>query len=269
MELNSADNTGQWLHALPSPALRNNVNPELYRKMIQRRVRTPLFDQEFTCPLCDGVIDIYGDHCLVWAGGGDRTKRHNTLRNHVFHWSCSAGLNPELEKPGLLQPRPLQGPLPENGVPAGSDLRRPADVFLPRWRAGPPAALDFAVTSGLRPDMVQNSIQNATTAATTYEAFKCSHNQTELDCQSAGISFIPMVVEADSGCWGPSAARVFSELAKRKACVSGEFRNTTLMHLYQNLGISLHRENARAILRRMANYSDPRPLLAAATAAQC
>ena len=117
--------------------------------------------------------------------------------------------------------------------------------------------------------MVQNSIQNAMTAATTYEAFKCSHNQTEFDCQSAGISFIPMVVEADSGCWGPSAARVFSELAKRKACVSGEFRNTTLTHFYQNLGISLHRENARAILRRMANYSDPRPLLAAATAAQC
>eukprot|EP00973_Karenia_brevis_P024501 3379831-Karenia_brevis.AAC.1 len=76
------------------------------------------------------------------------------LRNHVYHWSLSAGLNPELEKAGLLPPRPLQGSAPENGVPQGPGARRPADVFLPRWRAGPPAALDFAVTSGLRPDVV-------------------------------------------------------------------------------------------------------------------
>eukprot|EP00973_Karenia_brevis_P088710 12302181-Karenia_brevis.AAC.1 len=66
----------------------------------------------------------------------------------------------------------------------------------------------------------------------------------------AGISFIPMVVEADSGSLGPSAAKVFSELAKSKACVTGEPRNAVLTHLHQSLGITLHRENARAILRR-------------------
>eukprot|EP00973_Karenia_brevis_P085829 11906094-Karenia_brevis.AAC.1 len=136
------------------------------------------------------------------------------LRNHVFHWCLNAGLNPELEKPGLLQARPYQGSVPENGLHQEPGARRPADVFLPRWRAGPPAALDFAVTSALRSDMVQSSIQDAMAATTIYEDFKRSHNNTDVDCQSAGISFIPLVVEADSGGWGPSAARVFSELAK-------------------------------------------------------
>ena len=28
--------------------------------------------------------------------------------------------------------------------------RRPADVYLPRWSSGGPAALDFAITSGLQ-----------------------------------------------------------------------------------------------------------------------
>eukprot|EP00973_Karenia_brevis_P086011 11928952-Karenia_brevis.AAC.1 len=103
-------------------------------------------------------------------------------------------------------------------------------------------------------------------ATMLYEDYKRSHNNTEVDCQSAGISFIPVVVEADSGCWGPSAAKVFSELAKVKACTTGELRNSTLSHLYQSLGITLHRENARAILRRSGNFSNPLPLLSAATA---
>ena len=28
-------------------------------------MRVPIFDSEFYCPCCDGVVDVYGDHCLV------------------------------------------------------------------------------------------------------------------------------------------------------------------------------------------------------------
>ena len=237
--------------------------------MIQRWVRAPLFHEEFTCPLCDGIVDIYGDHCLVCSGGGDRTKRHNLLRNSAFHWCYNAGLNPELEKPGLLQPRPLQGALPENGIHLVSDARRPADIFLPRWRSGLPAALDFAVTSGLRADVVTASTPSVSAAIDNYEDFKRTHNNTDADCQAEGITFIPMVVEAVGGGWGSSAARLFSELAKIKSCVSGELRSSTLTHLYQNMGIILHRENARAILRWSIAFSNHTPLLAAAAELHC
>eukprot|EP00973_Karenia_brevis_P008728 1180392-Karenia_brevis.AAC.1 len=111
----------------------------------------------------------------------------------------SAQLYPELEKPGLLQARPLQGSLPENGMHHTSDTRRPADVYLPRWQRGLPAALDFAVTSGLRADNVASSARDPLTAVRAYEDFKRTHNHTQSDCETAGITFIPMVVEAAGG----------------------------------------------------------------------
>ena len=265
--LTSAPNAGQWLHALPNPAFRNNVDPGLFKTMVQRRVRSPIFQEEFICPLCDGVVDIYGDHCLVCSGGGDRTRRHNLLRNQTFHWCAGAGLFPELEKPGLLLPRPLQGSLSENGVPQ-NDTRRPADVFLPRWRSGLPAALDFAVTSGLRADVMVQSTHDPLAAVSDYEDHKRSHHNTESDCQAVGIHFMPMVVDAVGGSWGPTATKFFSELAKFKASVSGELRNTTLNHFHQSLGITLHRENARAIHRRSATNCNHLALLSTAATLQ-
>ena len=97
---------------------------------------------------------------------------------------------------------------------------------------------------------------------------KRSHHNTENDCNEAGITFIRIVVDAVGGGWGPSAAKVFSELAKVKSSVSGELRNITLQHMYQSLGVILHRENARAIHRRSARYSNHLALLSTAATLQ-
>ena len=53
----------------------------------------------------------------------------------------------------------------ENGRSVGeqdseASARRPADVYIPRWRLGPPAAWDFAVTSGLRMDQHVDAVSN-------------------------------------------------------------------------------------------------------------
>ena len=251
LELTSAESAGRWLHTLPSKATHNNVDPLLFKTMIQRWLRVRIFDEEYACPLCDGVVDVYGDHCLVCSGGGDRTKRHNLLRNTVYHFCTGASLTPELEKPGLLRPRPFQGPLPEDGIRRDSpEARRPADVFLPRWRRGVPMALDFAVTSGLRRSNLAASLQDGSAAVKSYEDYKNTHLDTRATCITEGFNFTPMVVEAVGGGWGPSATKVFYELAKTKSMLSGELKNQVLSQMYQNLGIILHRENARSILRR-------------------
>ena len=149
---------GSWLHAVPAKALRTDVDPLLFRTMIQRWIRVPIFELESHCTYCDDIIDRHGDHCLTCACGGDRTKRHNLLRNEVYYFCHSSGLSPELERPSLLQPRPLVGSNQEDGSGRNADNhRRPADVYLPRWRRGAPAALDFAVTCGLRGDIVSRS----------------------------------------------------------------------------------------------------------------
>ena len=49
---------------------------------------------------------------------------------------------------------------------------------------------------------------------------------------------------------GPTAHKVWSELAKHKALASGEQDSTHVSQLLQSLGLILHRENARSILRR-------------------
>ena len=211
---------------------------------------------ENQCPYCDETINKYADHGLTCSCGRDRTKRHNLLRNEIFYFCSSSGLNPELERPGLLlQQRPHMGSYCEDGSSSDfNNRRRPADIYLPRWRRGVPAALDFAVTSGLRSDIVKKSAVDGSTALVQYESFKRSHLDTEALCQDEGVNFIPMVCEADGGGWGPAAHRVWSELAKHKALVSGEQVSTVVSRLLQSMGLILHRENARAILRRLPTY---------------
>ena len=202
----TASGAGAWLHTVPSKALGTHIDSQLYRTMVQRWLRVPLHETEFHCPYCEEIIDRYGDHCLTCACGGDRTKRHNLLRNEVFYQCNSSGLTPELERPGLLQPRPLVGPLYESGAARDNNVnRRPADVFLPKWRRGAPAALDLAVTSSLRKDLVAKSAKDGSSAVKAYEDHKRSHLDTETICREEGITFIPLVCEADGGGWGPSA----------------------------------------------------------------
>ena len=138
-------------------------------------------------------------------------------------------------------------------------------MYLPRWRRGTPAALDFAVTSGLRVDLVKNSAQNSSSATEAYERLKRSYLNTEENCRAEGILFIPVICEADGGGWGPAAHKIWSELAQTKALLTGEQNSTVANRLLQSLGLILHREYARAILRHLRKDTDKdfRDLLAA------
>ena len=126
------------------------------------------------------------------------------------------------------------------------------EVFIPRWRSGPPAAWDFAVTSGLRDDVLLSSVMDNQAVLTVYEDFKESFKSTSAQCQQSGLSFIPMIVEASGGGWGKQARSVWSELAKTHSLAMGELTSDSesATQTLQRLSIILHRENARAILRR-------------------
>ena len=176
----------------------------------------------------------------------------------VYYAAEAANLYPELEKPGLLAHRPHVGSTYENGSSIGEgdadpSSRRPADVYIPRWRSGPAAAWDFAVTSGLRLDSLTDSASGPDTVLSKYEDFKCSYKDTKSLCEEGGLSFIPMVVEAVGGSWGKSARCVWSSLAKTSALATGELEteDTCAVMLQQRLSMTLHRENARACLRRL------------------
>ena len=90
-------------------------------------------------------------------------------------------------------------------------------------------------------DFLTDCIRDPDAATTEYEDFKCS--------------YVPMVVEAVGGGWGKVARGVWSELAKTSALAIGELeteRTSTIM-LRRRLSMTLHRENARACLRRIVH----------------
>ena len=255
MSLLGLDGAGTWLHAIPSEALGTKVSPQLFVPMLQRRLRMQVFEKPFHCPLCDGVMDTYADHALTCACGGDRTKRHNLVRNVGVRLATSAGWRPEPEKPGLLRPRLVQGSRCEDGSEGregsrGPEACRPADIYVPRFDLGGAAALDFAVTSGLRTDLLEQTAVDGLSCLKSYEHAKNDFLDTAKHCASEGISFVPMVIEAHSGAWGPAAAKVWLKLGKAISLLSGESTAVEALRARQNLGLTLHRETARAILRR-------------------
>ena len=68
------------------------------------------------------------------GGNGDRIHRHDSVREALFSAAQTAALAPRKEVPSL--------------IPGTSS--RPADVYLPNWMRGQPAALDVHVISTLQ-----------------------------------------------------------------------------------------------------------------------
>ncbi|CAK9038385.1 132 kDa protein [Durusdinium trenchii] len=260
---NYCNNLEPGLGYMPPPAesLGLHVDPALFRIMVC--LRLPVASADVACPLCDAVADRMGDHARACPCGGDRTKRHHRLRSILAARAQAGGLNPVVEKGGLLPPRLDFAGAPEDGVQAGgSGGRRPADVWVGSWGAHGPAAFDLAVTSGLRQGAVAASAATGARAAEDYEARKRAHLQTAATCAGEGLQFVPLVAEAASGGWAPVAMQTWRQLPQCVAARSGEDAGVELAKLLQTLAGSLQRENARAVLRRVGG-PDAHPALLA------
>ena len=223
----------------------------IFRVLLRLRLRLPVAASEDYCPLCDGVADRFGDHARVCPCGGDRTKRHNRLRAVLAARTSAAALSPEVEKPGLLPARPHDHGCCEAGGSAAIQGRRPADVWVPLWGLHGPAAFDLAVTSGLRSGAVAASASDGSHACVAYEAKKRAHQDTAHQCSEQGLQFVPLVAEACGGGWGPTAISTWRSLGALLSARTGESKGIVTDQLLQAFSVTLQRENARAVLRRV------------------
>ena len=248
LQLLSLPGANEWLHAPPNDEEGLKMDPELFKLAIARRLRVPILHEHTSCSLCGSALDVYMDHALVCGCGGDRTLRHNAVRNTVYEDARNVGIRCTKEKSGLLPPRPghesLQGERSTNG-------RRPADIWFPDWRNGKAGAVDFAVTSGLLADMLQSVISDPTVVCARYDDFKRGYLDTETQCAARNLDFLPFVMEAHSGGVGKSARRICSHIAKIGSARESEDIFETTSTMFRRITISLHRENARAVLRRL------------------
>ena len=216
LNLVSQPGAGAWLTALPEDESRE-WEDGLFDVALKRRCRVKIQEDNSVCPCCGSVMDPYADHALVCSCKGDRTLRHNRVRDVAFEDACEARMSPEREKPGLLLSRPH-----EEGIHCDShgEARRPADVWLPRGMSstcGRPEALDFAVTCGLTSDKVWKSAESPHVLFEDYCDFKRQYKDTGQLCSNQGLVFTPLVFEAHGGGFGPDVLRIFDAISKRLA----------------------------------------------------
>ena len=165
----------------------------------------------------------------------------------------SARFSPSVEKPNLLPARPAELGACEAGA-VGEFVgggRRPADVFVPHWGLHGPAAFELAVTSGLRCGAAAASAADGSHTCAAYEERKRSHLNTAALCRDQGLQFLPLIAESSCGGWGREAIKVWRTLGALLAAKSGDGSGAATEQLLQCLSVTLQRENARAVLRRL------------------
>ena len=129
----SIPHAGDWLGVFPSPNLGLHLLDCEFRLCLRYWLGVQLASDTIDCPFCSRPADVLGDHALACGGNTERISRHNALRDVVFSAAQAAALSPRREVPFLVP----------------DSLSRPADVFLPSWHQGRPAALDTTVISSL------------------------------------------------------------------------------------------------------------------------
>ena len=116
--------------------------------------------------------------------------------------------------------------------------------------------MDFACTSGMRADRLQLAKDTPELVLAKYEDSKREYkapgetHTTEALCTNEGLRFVPMVVESHGGGWSKTAREMLDCIAKSVATAWREDNEIASLAIAQRLSVTLHRENARAIVRR-------------------
>ena len=179
-------------------------------------------------------IIIY-HHALTCKYNGDVVSRHNQLRN-IFLKSCrQAGVGGQMEV--------------GSGLGHDEQRTRPADVLVPNWDLGKPAAFDLTVASPLN-----QSILTETVGSSAQVSEQRKHVSNDVKCSELGWSCIPLGVET-YGCWRAEAHLHLSRLASRLAARLNCSKSHTTSTLYGRLNLVLVRANARALLSQAYDIS--------------
>ena len=168
---------GDWLKGVASAAWGLHLHDQEFRCCLQYWLGVPHHSTSYSCPECRSTADPYGDHQVGCGGNGDRIARHNAIRDILFHAARSAALAPTREAPSVVP----------------DSHSRPADILLPTWSCGRPAALDVHVILPLQQLTLHKAASTPGHALQVGVQRKLASHLSA--CCSAGVDFNPLVAE--------------------------------------------------------------------------
>ncbi|KAL5474730.1 hypothetical protein EMCRGX_G026718 [Ephydatia muelleri] len=220
-----------WLAVIPSRGLNLSLDPDEFQVALKWWLGMDTSSQ-LRCLYCpDHQLDPLGHHAVTCKGGGDVVLRHNSLRDVFAQFCHRARLGGQLEV--------------GHGYGAESSLSRLADILVPNWMIGKPAAFDLTVVSPLNSTTLNEAGARSGSAARKAEVRK--HNANDANSTELGWVCIPLAVET-YGCWGVEAQGSISWLAARLALHLQCSKSKAITSIYQRLNLTLVRCNARALL---------------------
>ena len=235
----SSPHASAWLSVMPTPHKNLHLDPPEFQMALKWWLGLDTSQNGSSCSFCPShALDPLGHHALTCKSGGDSIFRHNSLRD-TFWESCKLACIAGQIEAG-------------SGLDVEGSRTRPADILLPNWEFGKPAALDFTITSALNPSTLNEASVMAGSAASAAEVRK--HVANDEKCSRLGWVCIPLSVET-YGCWGEEAGRCLDRLATRIATRTGCPKSSAVSGLYGRLSIGLVRANARALLARSSSLS--------------
>ena len=92
-----------------------------------------------------------------------------------------------------------------------------------------------------------------------YEQHKREDCNTEAQCTAEGFMLLPFIVEAHSGAFGADAKKLLRQMGHRFASSSGGNVGSKVSELAMRIQATLHRETARAVLRRWSHRLEGLP----------
>ena len=228
----AASRSAAWLQAMPCRGpLDLTLTPDQAQVALQQRLGLPLAEAGDTCCYCGAVLDTLGHHHVTCSSGDFRTARHNRLRDALFQLLSAAGMSPSLEQ-GAYE----------------NDRTRPADILVPCFKLGKPAAFDLTVVSPL-------TSTNLSRAGEHFDFLERAavrkHEENDDKCAALGWVCVPLAVDT-YGQWCDEAHRAFAEIAIRLSTRTKVTFSSALSSIFNTLGVVLARHNAIAVLARRA-----------------
>ena len=126
--------------------------------------------------------------------------------------------------------------------------QRPADIYLPIWKRGQPAALDVTCIISTMQQLTQASAASTPGYALYVgeERKMAAHAEA---CRSVGVYFVPIVAETLGG-WSELAIDTIKSIGRLQGQRLSIPPPNSTRHLFQRLAISLWKGNATLLIRR-------------------